>query len=159
MRPTFVGSMVALLIFVAAPSAQARAIVYTEGLQSQQCIPNCSAFGSLIGTITTDGTIGVGLAPTIVAGWNLVLNDGTNVANLTSENSFITSNFTDLLSATPTELSFNFSAQPNQGLLEFTSSINGSLLAEIFSATGLVEKAAAVASAFPAYRSMASVIA
>jgi hypothetical protein len=79
---------------------------------------------------------GVGLSPSIITGWDFFLNDGTNpVVNLTSANSFITSNFSDLLSATLTELDFNFSPNSSQELVEFTSSSNGAVLVEMFSAT------------------------
>ena len=138
MRPFSLGVLAVVVLSNAVSSAEATPITYTlneGGLQAQTCLPSCSSFGSLTGTITTDGTIGAGLGPSIITGWNLVLNDGTNVVNLTSGNSFITSNFTNLFSATSSELNFNFSANPNQELIEFTSSSNGSQLAELFSAT------------------------
>jgi hypothetical protein len=138
MRLTFLRLLAAVLLAAVGSSAQATAIRYTvneAGLQSQQCLPNCAVFGFLTGTITTDGTTGVGLGPSIITSWNLVLNDGTNIVNLTSANSFITSNFSSLFSATPSDLSFDFSGNPNQELIEFTSSSNGAQLAEIFAGT------------------------
>ena len=98
--------------------------------------PACPITGSLTGTITTNGTTGTGLSPAIITGWDFFLNDGTDpVVNLTSANSFITSNFSDLLSATLSELDFNFSADIFQENLEFTSSTNGAEVVTIFSAT------------------------
>jgi hypothetical protein len=129
-----------------ASAAVANSITYTvldqAFIAQSQCsfFPACPITGgaSLTGTITTNGTIGVGLSPSIITGWNFLLNDGTNpVVNLTSANSSITYNFSDLLSATPSDLAFNFAAQPFQELMEFTSSSNGAVLVEMFSATAV----------------------
>jgi hypothetical protein len=144
MRPIFSGLLTAFLFSAAVSSAEATAITYTVnegGLQAQTCFPSCSSFGSLTGTITTDGTVGVGLGASIITGWNLYLNDGTNLVNLTSANSLLSapagsmSNFPDLLSATSSELNFNFSALSGDTFRDgivFTSSTNGAELAEIF---------------------------
>src|SRR5664279_3567940 len=128
-----------LFCVVALVASPAKATIYNVLDQSfkTQCntFPACPITGSLTGTITTDGTVGVGLSPSIITGWNFFLNDGTNpVVNLITANSFITYNFSNLLSATPSELDFNFSADANfQPLMEFTSSSNSSVLVEIFS--------------------------
>jgi hypothetical protein len=130
------GLLAAFLLSAVVSSAAATPITYTVsegGLQAQTCFPNCSSFGSLTGTIKTDGTIGVGLSASIITGWNLLLNDGTNLVNLTSANSFMTYNFSNLITATASELDFSFSGTVSQQLVEFTSSSNGSELAEIFS--------------------------
>jgi PEP-CTERM motif len=108
-------------------------------LQAQQCFPNCSSFGSLTGTITTDGTVGVGLSPSIIIGWNLLLNDAVDpVANLTNANSFIGYNFSNLLSATQSQLLFDFSPTTCCGYiqqnLQFTWSLNGARVVTIFAA-------------------------
>ena len=90
MRPIFFFRFFAVFLLSAAvSSAEATAITYTVnegGLQAQTCFPSCSNLGTLTGTITTDGTTGIGLGPSIITGWNFVLNDGTNVVNLTSAN-------------------------------------------------------------------------
>src|ERR1035437_266606 len=67
--------------------------------------------GSVIGTITTDGTIGT-LATTNVLDWNLLLNDGLGTATLNIGNSGLSGDSTDL-SATPTLLQFNFNGGGN----------------------------------------------
>jgi hypothetical protein len=64
--------------------------------------------GSVTGTITTDGTIGT-LATNNIASWNLTLNGpGASPFNLTNLNSGVQVTGNDL-SATATNLSFNFS--------------------------------------------------
>ena len=69
--------------------------------------------GSAVGTITTDGTIG-SLASANITGWSLTLNDGTNtvLVQTGSNNSavFITGT---ALTATPTNLLFNYGSVPN----------------------------------------------
>jgi hypothetical protein len=115
----------------------ANATVYSideTGLQNQQCLPNCTTFGSLTGTVTTNGTFGVALSPPIITNWSFVLNDGVNIATLTSSNSFVTYNFSNLLAASPSTLAFDFSpvAGGVQQNLEFTSSTNGARVVTIF---------------------------
>jgi hypothetical protein len=141
MRLMVSGLLAVFLLPVAVSSVKATAITYSVdevGLQSQQCFPNCSSFGSLTGTITTDGTVGVGLSPSIIIGWNLLLNDAVDAANLTNANSFISYNFSNLLSATQSELAFDFSPTTCCGYvqqnLEFTSSVNGARVVTIFAA-------------------------
>jgi hypothetical protein len=132
-----------LLLFVAALGmSPAQAITYdvnVTGLQSQLCYPSCVTFGSLTGTITTDGTFGNSLSPSIITGWSFLLTDNIHIpVTLTTADSFITYNFSDLLSASPTELHFNFSPNPPrspQPNLEFTSSSNGAIVATIFAET------------------------
>jgi hypothetical protein len=128
----------ALLVgFVISPANATTYGVDEVGLPFQcSTYPACT-LGSLTGTITTNGTFGTGLSPSIITGWNLILNDGTNPSvNLTTANSFITFNFTNLLSATPAELAFNFSPTPCciQQDLEFTSTSNGAAVVTIFAA-------------------------
>jgi hypothetical protein len=100
---------IALLAVGLSPAKAAIYLVDQGDLQSQQCWPDCVSFGSLTGSITTDGTLGVGLSPSIITGWDLVLGDGVHTASLTTENSQITGNFPNLLSATRRELLFDFS--------------------------------------------------
>jgi hypothetical protein len=133
-----------VLLFLAVLGfSPAHAITYdvnVVGLQAQECFPNCASFGSLTGTITTDGTLGIGLSPSIITGWNFSLSDGVNTIGLATANSFITYNFSDLLSATPIELDFNFSPNPPrspQPNLEFTSSSNGARVVTIFAETDI----------------------
>jgi len=87
--------------------------------------------GGVTGDIVTDGTIGV-LGSTNILDWNLNLNDGTNTVNLSKSNSVLDI-FTALgLSATATELLFDFSSSgevifestaiPTDGYLCFISS-------------------------------------
>jgi hypothetical protein len=84
---------IALLAVGLSPAKAAIYLVDQGDLQSQQCWPDCVSFGSLTGSITTDGTLGVGLSPSIITGWDLVLGDGVHTASLTTENSQITGNF------------------------------------------------------------------
>jgi len=72
--------------------------------------------GSAVGTITTDGTIGV-LTPTNIVNWNLTLNDGTKTGVLTPSNTTISGSG---LSATATTLLFDYSTWGTQ--LGFSSS-------------------------------------
>src|SRR5262245_61494849 len=108
-----VAAAAALLLSVSVASvAEATTYELVDQTFRTQCgaFPACPVTGSLTGTITTDGTFGVGLSPSIITGWNFWLDDGLHpAANLTSSNSFITYNFSNLLSATRHELDFNFS--------------------------------------------------
>jgi hypothetical protein len=137
----------AVLAGLMASAAPTGATTYTtynvvEQAFRTECVggyPNCPVTGFLAGTITTNGAFGVGLSPSIIVGWDLSLNDGVHpTAHLTGANSFITYNFSDLLSATPDELDFNFSPTPCclQQNLEFTSSTNGAQLVTIFAGLG-----------------------
>lgn len=62
--------------------------------------------GSVTGDIVTDGTIGP-LTPANLVDWNLVLNDGEDIEDLTALNSSFAYTF-PTLSATSTDLSFDF---------------------------------------------------
>jgi L-fucose isomerase-like protein len=64
--------------------------------------------GSMTGSITTDGTIGA-LGTGDIVGWNLTLNDGTSIADLTTSNSVTNVIGTDLTGSLSAIL-FNFSA-------------------------------------------------
>ena len=70
--------------------------------------------GSVTGTITTDGTIGT-LATADVIGWDLTLNDGTNTITLNSLNAATYVQVSgNALSATPTNLLFDFESSGPQ---------------------------------------------
>ncbi len=66
--------------------------------------------GSAVGTITTDGTIGV-LTPSNIVNWNLTLNDGTKTGVLTPSNTTVSGSG---LSATSTNLLFDYSTWGTQ---------------------------------------------
>ena len=133
-----------VLLMAALGTTPAEATVYDVLAQTYVSQQTGLVTGSLTGTITTDGTIGVGLSTSIVTGWNFFINDGTNpVVNLTTVNSLMTYTSAygtpplpnNLLSATPTELDLNFDGPGYQIDLEFTSSSNGAELVELFSAS------------------------
>ena len=77
------------------------------------------AAGSMVGTITTDGTQGV-LSNSNIVSWNLTLNDGSKVTVLTPSTSASAWYGTDL-TATPTSLLFNYNVGDN-GYGGFSSS-------------------------------------
>jgi hypothetical protein len=71
---------------------------------------------SVIGTITTDGNIGL-LTQTDISSWNLTVSDGTNSFDLTpGAPSTVQTNGSDL-SATATQLSYNFGASDSGYLI------------------------------------------
>ena len=72
--------------------------------------------GSVTGTITTDGTIG-GIGAGNIVGWNLTLADGANTLILTPTNSSVTDSGCcgNALTATPTDLTFNFGLSEEWG--------------------------------------------
>jgi len=67
--------------------------------------------GSMVGTVTTDGTQGV-LSSSNIVSWNLTLFDGTNTTVLTPATSTSAWYGTDL-TATPTSLLFNYNVGDN----------------------------------------------
>jgi hypothetical protein len=71
--------------------------------------------GGVTGTIQTDGSTG-SLAAGDVLTWDLLINNGSGTFDLTNLNSSVTSNGADL-SATATQLSFNFAASDSGYLL------------------------------------------
>jgi hypothetical protein len=82
---------------------------------------------SVVGTITTDGTIGSGnyLHSANILSWNLELNDLTNPQysfDLTKANSSITVDLGSVLTASATSLYFNFSGT---GILSFQANDPG----------------------------------
>jgi PEP-CTERM motif len=79
--------------------------------------------GSMIGTITTDGDFGT-LGTSDILSWNLVVNDGTNVFDLTTGNSGDLIEGTDL-TATSSQLLFAFTGG-DEGQLAFQSPELGS---------------------------------
>jgi hypothetical protein len=91
--------VVLLFATLVAPTAVRADTVYTV---NQTIGP-----GSVTGAITTNGTIGT-LSAADIVGWNLTLNDGTNIADLILSNSAVVVGGDDL-SATASNLSFNFS--------------------------------------------------
>lgn len=136
------GLFAGAFLTVAASSAQATPIIYTVnegGLQSQQCFPACSSFGSLAGTITTDGTLGTELSPSIIVGWNLSVSVGAQQTILTDANSSLAFNDPSLLTASSSALFFDFSARhlengtSNQYSMNFNSLSLGSI--SLFTAT------------------------
>lgn len=84
---------------------------------------------SVVGSITTNGTIGVLSAADIVS-WNIDLIDNFNSANdfdLTPANSTLDSSLGSALTATPTSLTFNYSVA---GELLFYASTEGNYLGD-----------------------------
>ena len=134
---SFVALFVAMFGF---SSAQATTYNVNEaGFQSQECFPNCSATASLTGTITTNGTIGTELSPSIITSWNLSIDVGTQHLILTNANSHLAYNDSGLLTTTTSVLYFDFSARhlagdgsSNQYYLNFDSSLG---IVNLFSAT------------------------
>jgi hypothetical protein len=104
----------AVLAALTASSAQANNIVYS--INQTSTTPEVGGelsplSDTVIGTITTDGTIGVIQSSNIVS-WNLQLNDNLRPyydVQLTPANSGIVADNGNGLSATATALSFNFS--------------------------------------------------
>ncbi len=88
-------------------------------------ISNAVGGGSVSGTITTDGTIGV-LSSTDIVDWNLLISDGTNNFDLkgplSGNNSALDLSGTDL-SETATQLLYNFSGS---GFALFQNPVIGS---------------------------------
>jgi len=111
-----VGFLAVSLLAMAGATAQASNITYTvnETITSpvNGITGNPSQTDSVVGTLTTDGTIGV-LQSTDIISWNLDLVDDTNPQysyDLTTSNSTVgEENYSGVLSATPTGLFFNFS--------------------------------------------------
>ena len=91
----------AFLLVVAALGASqpVKAVTITYNLVEQAFVSQQTGLitGTLTGTITTDGSLGVGLSPSIITGWIFLLNDGADpTTNLITGNSFVTFNFSDL---------------------------------------------------------------
>lgn len=80
--------------------------------------------GGVTGTITTSGTIGL-LVQLDIIDWNLLLNDGTDtVAVVKGSNGSIVLSRSGALSATITDLLFNYSyGGPGEGDLNFANNI------------------------------------
>ena len=86
-----------------------------------------SQTATLTGTITTDGTFGPALGPSIITGWDFLLNDGTHTAEVNTSNSAISllgCCFSDRWAATPTDLSFNFAATEQGSYFTFGADAN-----------------------------------
>jgi hypothetical protein len=102
---------------------------YPSGISNQS--------DTVLGSITTDGTIGV-LASTNITSWNLDLIDNLNAANdidLTPTNSAIVVNSGGDLSASATGLSFNFSS-PGEFAIQAVPGAFSGFSYFCFSATG-----------------------
>ena len=117
-----------LLLSLVCATAQAADITYTvnETITGPlNGIPgNPTQTDSVVGTITTDGTIGVLHAGNLVS-WDLDLIDVTNTSNsidLTTSNSSISVDSGSVLNATATGLSFDFTAT---GAFGFQANVPG----------------------------------
>ena len=92
-------------------------------------VSNSVGGGSISGTIETDGTIGI-LGSTNILDWNLLLNDGTstftNTGPLSGNNSQLFFTATTNLTATATQLLFNFSG-PTGGVMFQNPTIGSSI--------------------------------
>ena len=76
--------------------------------------------GSVVGTITTDGTLGT-IGEASIVGFSLLLNDGIDSATISSATgAIVNTTGTSELSASSTELIYDFSA-PTKGLWGFAS--------------------------------------
>jgi hypothetical protein len=94
-------------------TARAGDIVYTVNTTIASSYPsgNPNQVDSVVGTITTDGTIGI-LQSSDILTYNLDLIDGLNSANdfdLTTSDSSVVEDYGNALTASATGLSFNFS--------------------------------------------------
>jgi hypothetical protein len=98
---------IALAALLAATSP-AGAIVYELNPLTLWYQFDPSQLATLTGTITTDGTFGAGLEPSIITGWDFQLEDDTQKIQLDKANSEITNftsfNITNLLTTTPTPI-------------------------------------------------------
>jgi hypothetical protein len=110
-------ALIALLLgTLGGARAEASSITYTvdETISGplDGVVGNPTQTDSVVGSITTDGTIGV-LHTLNLQSWNLDLRDVTNPANsidLTQNNSLISVDIGSVLNATATGLFFNFSS-------------------------------------------------
>jgi hypothetical protein len=105
--------MIACIAVQLASLAEGANIVYSVDttITSSNPTGNPLQTDTVVGTITTDGKIGV-IAPADIISWNLDLIDGLNSANdldLTTTNSALVEDTGSTLSATATALSFNYS--------------------------------------------------
>ena len=97
-------------------------VVYTINTTATNIYPSGNPLqtDTILGTITTDGTIGI-LAASNILSWNLNLIDNLNSANnitLTTSNSGIPHPINGGLSASLTSLSFDFSASGAEFLIQ-----------------------------------------
>jgi len=101
----------ATMLFLSAGLCSASAIIYD--------VDQTVGVGEVTGFVETDGTIGV-LGASNILNWNLLLNDGTNTIDLlgplSGSNSALGVAGSDL-SATATQLLFNFSGSDNGWVL------------------------------------------
>jgi hypothetical protein len=106
-----------LLVFAAAPLCRADDITYSVDLSAGS--------GSVTGDIVTDGTIG-SLTATNIVDYNLLWNDGTTTFDLTGPLSGGNSAYggPGILSATSTQLLFDFGPTDTNDFLYFASNAN-----------------------------------
>jgi hypothetical protein len=116
-----VGFLAVLFLALAGATAQASDITYTVNETITGPVNgvagNPSQTDSVVGTITTDGTIGV-LHTSDILSWNLDLIDDTNPQYsylLTTSNSLFSVDYGGVLSATATDLFFDFSGTGAMG--------------------------------------------
>jgi hypothetical protein len=117
-RTTLAAITLLPLAIGAAPPCSAASITYD--------VNQTIGAGGVTGDIVTDGTIGI-LVQSDIVDWNLLLNDGTNTKDLlgplSGSNSVVFVGFgnTTNLSATATQMLYNFSANDTMGALIFES--------------------------------------
>jgi hypothetical protein len=114
-------ALTACVLTLLAATAHAN-IVYIFNTTSTSANPtgNPLQTDTVLGTITTDGTLGI-LASSNILSWNLNLIDGLNAANnflLTPANSEVVHVLGNALSATATDLYFNFSMSGAEFLIQ-----------------------------------------
>jgi hypothetical protein len=115
-------SLAFIVVQLSSSVAHASNITYTVNTTITSAIPTGNPLQSntVLGSITTDGTIGV-LATSDILSWNLNLIDNLNHANnfdLTTANSLVDEDTGGGLSATATELSFDFGATSAEFLIQ-----------------------------------------
>jgi hypothetical protein len=112
----------AFIVQLSSSVAHASDITYTVNTTITSANPTGNQLQSntILGSITTDGTIGV-LAASDILSWNLNLIDNLNSANnfdLTTANSLVDEDTGGGLSATATGLSFDFGAASAEFLIQ-----------------------------------------
>jgi hypothetical protein len=114
-------ALAAYWILLGASTAQA-SVVYTFNTTATNVFPSGNPLqtDTVLGTITTDGTLGVLSAGNILS-WNLELIDHLNASKnflLTPSNSEVVHVFGNALTATATDLSFDFSQAGAEFLIQ-----------------------------------------
>ena len=156
--------LLALLSLLAPLAANAMSITYD--------VSRSVGIGTVMGTITTDGTIGTLGAANLTA-WDLVLNDGTDSSGLNSANAFNSLFFSSDTPLTATQgalfwnwgttsgaiMTFLYSESPTEWRWELSDVFGGELVShstnnavahqELQSRSGLTQIATAQATALP----------